>query len=147
MEMTNFSVSDSQHSPRRGHPFFISSVDFADATVLSVHGELDHQSAPQLHEAVGYAVFAMFDGLVIDLSGTSFLSSAGMAVLDHARQRCEDVSGAVAVVAQGPATARPLQLSGLTRNIPVVDSVEAALQGIREARSKEQPTDAGELCS
>ena len=86
-------------------------TDQGGVAVLRVVGAIDLATAPQLRAAVDAAIQAATRGLVIDLTGVDFLASAGMSVLVEAKQRLADKG--FAVVADGPATARPLKLTGL----------------------------------
>ena len=54
---------------------------------LTVHGELDLSTSPQLEEAIAHASSA--SRVVLDLSAMSFMDSSGLAVLLSARKRAE----------------------------------------------------------
>ncbi|QCQ93733.1 anti-sigma factor antagonist [Rhodococcus sp. SGAir0479] len=95
--------------------------------LLHVGGEIDVVTAPEFQEAVDRATSEHPDAvLVADLSDVTFLASAGLAVL----VRCSEERGEdrrFLVVAHGPTTVRPLELTGLTEALEVFSSVEAAL--------------------
>lgn len=120
--------------------FFITTVNHSETPAVSVHGDLDQLTAPQLIEAVGFAVSGKRDGLIIDLTCTSFLSSAGLKALDFARECSECAGIPYAVVAHGSATARPLRLVGPTPTIAIFDDFETALRAIRtEVKNQSSP--------
>ena len=93
------------------HTLSTTATEHDGIAVLTVSGAIDLATAPQLRDAVAAAIGAAERGLVIDLTGVGFLASAGMTVLVEAKQQLGDKG--FAVVADGPATARPLKLTGL----------------------------------
>ncbi|HKH50959.1 MAG TPA: STAS domain-containing protein, partial [Mycobacterium sp.] len=80
--------------------------------VLSVAGVVDMLTAPQLEEAITAAGKDSPQGVIVDLSAVDFLASAGMGILVAARDELP-ASVQFAVVADGPATSRPLKLVGI----------------------------------
>lgn len=88
-------------------------VQRQDVVILTVHGSLDVLTAAHLTAAVRDALAHDSRGLIIDLSGTDFLASAGMTALVSAYEATTPKR--FGVVATGPSTARPLQLVGLDR--------------------------------
>lgn len=106
------------------------SEDWAERTaVISVSGVVDMLTSPQLEAAIFAAFAKQPAALIIDLSDVDFLASAGMGVLVAARDRAADAAR-FAVVANGPATSRPLKLVGLADLIgmyPTLDEARAAL--------------------
>jgi anti-sigma B factor antagonist len=94
--------------------------------VLSVSGAVDMLSAPQLTEAIGAALPKQPAGLVVDLSKVDFLSSAGMSVLVNAHEQIAP-SARFAVVADGPATSRPIKLVGVADIVDLYTTLDAAL--------------------
>lgn len=104
--------------------------DWAGPTaVISVSGVIDMLTSPQLEAAIAAVLEKKPAALIIDLSDVDFLASAGMGVLVSARDRVPETAG-FAVVANGPATSRPLRLVGLADMIgmyPTLDEARAAL--------------------
>ncbi|WP_422743203.1 STAS domain-containing protein [Mycobacterium sp. WMMD1722] len=95
------------------------------ALVLQVSGTVDMVTGPKFHAAVESALGAAPKVLVIDLSEVTFLAAAGLHVLDVARAAAGD-STVFAVVADGPATVRPIELTGLDGVLglyPTIDDV------------------------
>jgi anti-sigma B factor antagonist len=96
----------------------------AGALVLTVHGDVDALTAPGLTEAI-------FDvpveqSVIVDLSHVEFLASAGMSVLVTGHQR-HSGGAQFAVVADGPATSRPLRLMGLDTVLALYPTLDEAL--------------------
>ncbi|MFD0207136.1 MULTISPECIES: STAS domain-containing protein [Saccharothrix] len=96
-------------------------------TVLAVSGEVDMLTAPQLRAD---ALRHLDDGrtLVLDLSGVSFLGSAGLAVLVEASQQAKRRGAEFRVVAVERAVTRPLVATGLGEVFSVFESVDQALE-------------------
>lgn len=80
--------------------------------VLSVSGEVDIVTAPRLQCELENVLADDPVLLLIDLSAVTFLASVGLSVLASAKQRAQPTTR-VAVVASGPVTARPIELTGL----------------------------------
>lgn len=103
------------------------SSDVVDGVVvLSVHDVVDAATAPELDAAITQVMDAAPAGLVIDLSAVTFLASAGMTSLMKAKERAGDIG--FAVVANSPATSRPLTLLGLDQELTLCATVEDALR-------------------
>ena len=97
--------------------------------VISASGVLDMLTAPRLQAGIAASVSRNPSAVIVDLSGVEFLASAGMAVLVSARERAEG-SFEFRVVADGPATSRPLTMVGLADTIglhPTLDGARATL--------------------
>jgi anti-anti-sigma factor len=69
-------------------------------------------TAPGLAGAIDTALAKKPDGLIVDLSKVEFLGSAGISVLMKTRDTLGDTTP-FCVVADGPATHRPLTLLGI----------------------------------
>ena len=96
------------------------------AVVLSVSGTLDMLTSQNLEIAVDSALSKSPAALIVDLTDVDFLASHGMDVLVATHHRLgADV--AFLVVADGPATARPLALIGITEIITVFPTLGQAL--------------------
>ncbi len=98
-------------------------------TVLSVAGTLDTLTVPHLQAAITAAAAASPAALIVDLSAVEFLASVGMGILvsTHA-----ELTPAIrfAVVADGPATSRPLKLVGIAEIVDLYATREEALTAV-----------------
>ena len=97
-----------------------------EAVVLSVSGEIDLVTAPQLGESINAAMRQEPVILVIDLSEVDFLGSAGMAVLVGCNQQAQGRTR-VRVVAAGDVTFRPMELTGVSDQISIFPTRDEAL--------------------
>jgi anti-anti-sigma factor len=99
--------------------------------VVSVSGVVDMLTSPQLKKAIAAALEKKPAALIVDLSDVDFLASAGMGALVAARDRVSESAG-FAVVADGPATSRPLKLVGLAEAIGMYPTLEEARAALGE---------------
>lgn len=94
--------------------------------VLSVSGAIDMLTAPGLTEAINAALTKSPSGLIVDLSKVKFLASAGIRVLVTANQEITPPAR-FGVVADGPATSRPMTLVGITDIVDLYAALDDAL--------------------
>lgn len=103
--------------------------------VVNCAGVLDMLTAPHLEERLSTVLAKLPKAVVVDLTDIDFLASHGMNVLLAARRNlAPDV--AFAVVADGPATSRPLKLIGVAELINMCATLDEALDklGIKPSR-------------
>lgn len=100
-----------------------------EVSVISVTGTLDMLTAPRLEAAIAAASAASPQAVVVDLAAVDFLASAGMGLLVAAHG---DLTPSVrfAVVADGPATSRPLKLVGIADVVDVFTTLDEALSAV-----------------
>ena len=102
-------------------------------TIAVITGELDLSNADEIGQAL-LATPSRPPGLIVDLHGTSYLDSTGLALLyDLAlrlRQRTQDM---VIVSPPGTAPRRVLEVTGLPAEMTIVDELDAALARMQEA--------------
>jgi len=97
--------------------------------VLTVAGVVDMLTAPQLEEAIAAAAKESPQGVIVDLGAVDFLASAGMGVLAAARDELPE-SVRFAVVADSPATSRPLKLVGIAEVVGLHATLGEALAAL-----------------
>ena len=95
-------------------------------TVVAVSGSVDMLTAPGLAEAIDSALAKKPKGLIIDLLKVEFLGSAGISVLMKTRDNLGE-SIPFCVVADGPATHRPLTLLGINELMSVCRRLDDAV--------------------
>jgi anti-anti-sigma factor len=94
--------------------------------VIATSGVVDMITAPQLEDAITAALAKSPTGLVVDLTDVEFLASAGMGVLVAAHDAAPEGVGTL-IVADGPATSRPLKLVGIADIMPLHATLDEAL--------------------
>ncbi|BDB45466.1 MULTISPECIES: STAS domain-containing protein [Mycobacterium] len=107
--------------------------DHDGVVVLSIGGEIDLVTAPALEEAIGGVIADNPGALIIDLSGVDFLGSVGLKILASTYEKLGD-GAEFGVVARGPATRRPIHLTGLDKTFPLYPTLEDGLTGVREGK-------------
>jgi anti-anti-sigma factor len=94
--------------------------------IVSVAGVVDMLTAPQLEGALRAAIEQKPASVIVDFTEVEFLASAGMGILVAVH---DEVSSDIklSVVAEGPATSRPLKLLGIADIIPLHATVDEAI--------------------
>ncbi|MFC9281691.1 STAS domain-containing protein [Streptomyces collinus] len=100
----------------------------ARTCVLTLHGELDYDSAVQLREAADH-VLADTDlsVLVVDCTGLEFCDSSGIGCLVLLYQRLSARGGVLRLAAVPVSVARVFALTGLDLAIPVHPTLREAI--------------------
>jgi anti-anti-sigma factor len=84
---------------------------------LILVGELDTHTAPMLAEHLAGLPDAT--DIVLDLSATTFISSAGLSTILRAQRRLEAGGGSLIVSDPDPTVARTIELSGLAETLGI----------------------------
>jgi anti-sigma B factor antagonist len=97
--------------------------------VVSATGVVDMLTAPQLDQAMRSALDKKPAGLVVDFTDVEFLASAGMGVLVAIHDELTSDTR-FCVVADGPATSRPLKLVGIADLIKMYATRDEAMSAL-----------------
>lgn len=81
--------------------------------MVTVGGEVDLYTAPQLRDELVEALEGGARRLVIDMSRVEFCDSTGISVLLSAMKRSRDKEGDLELVAPKPAVTKVLEVTGL----------------------------------
>jgi anti-sigma B factor antagonist len=97
--------------------------------VVAASGVVDMLTAPDLERAVRAALEKNPTGLVMDFTDVEFLASAGMGVIVAVH---EDIDSDMrfCIVADGPATSRPLKLVGIADLVKLYATTDEALSAL-----------------
>jgi anti-anti-sigma factor len=108
----------------------VTAVRHGAAQVLHVKGEVDATSAWRIDGAVmGVLPAQVVQGLVvIDLSGVTFFSAAGLTALLSARKLCDGLTD-LRIVAASPPVMRLLEVTALSGELTVYPTLDRALTG------------------
>jgi anti-sigma B factor antagonist len=98
--------------------------------VVAVAGDLDILTTPQLDRALHSAMRARPSALIVDLTRVDFLASVGMNLLVAAHHKITPTAR-FGVVADGPATSRPMKLIGIDSVIALYQTLDDALAEFR----------------
>lgn len=97
-----------------------------DTRVVTVTGEIDPQTAPEL-AAVLTAQLAVAQIVVVDLDGVEFLASAELTVLFDASELAAEQHRDLRLVCHCPSINRTLRITGLRERFGFADNVSRAL--------------------
>lgn len=99
---------------------------------ISVRGELDLSTAPELEGPLDQALESGEGSLLIDLSGCEFIDSTGIALIVRAWQRLNGDGNdhILAICSQNDQVRRVLEITGLELSIPVHTTRDEALSAI-----------------
>jgi anti-sigma B factor antagonist len=107
-------------------PISTSVAHHGETAVVAVGGEIDLSTAPAFEAAVATALHEEPAVLVIDLSDVTFMASVGLRILVATQEELRE-SVQVAVVANNPATSRPIEMTGLQEIISLYPTLDDAL--------------------
>jgi anti-anti-sigma factor len=100
--------------------------------VVTATGEVDLTNAERLRDALLAALNDGALGLVVDLTATTFLDSAGVSVLVRASRRATATAATVRLAVTATAVLRVLNLVGIDRLLEVHPSVADAVASLPE---------------
>jgi len=103
--------------------------------VVGVSGDIDLLTAPALEKVIGTVLAGDPAALVIDLSAVEFLGSVGLKILAATYEKLGKSAG-FGVVARGPATRRPIHLTGLDKTFPMYPGLDEALTAVRHGSNR-----------
>ncbi len=106
------------HSAVTQHPY---------AALVALTGELDAHTAVGLRSLLAEQLLAGPGNLVLDLSGLTFLDSAGVASLIAADKGTRRAGMRLVLAAPHPKVRKVLGITGIDAVLDTVDSVEQAL--------------------
>jgi anti-anti-sigma factor len=103
--------------------FSISVAEVDGRAQLTLRGELDLATAPELEQLLEERIDASED-VVVDLRGLEFMDSSGIRVLVAAHARAGRAGTRVFIVRPGPdsAVAKIVEVAGLDRELNILDA-------------------------
>jgi len=119
-------------------PFETSAAQLEDGVrIVSVQGELDLSTAPELEARLDEIVSSGDASLLIDLSECEFIDSTGIALIVRAWQQLDRSAGGegigrVVICSSNDQVRRVLDITGLELSIPVHGARDEALEALRD---------------
>lgn len=98
-----------------------------DVPVLSVAGEIDVYSAPELREKLLELFRGEHTTAVVDLTDVSFVDSTGLGVLVSGLKRFREAGGDLPLVVTQPQILKVLEITGLSSVFAVHSTLAGAL--------------------
>lgn len=108
----------------------VATRDVSDIPVVKVSGEIDAYTAPEFKSALGRAILAGADHLIVDLTEVSYMDSSGFGSLLSATKRIRPKGGTISLVGCTDAIERMLRLTNLDTVFGMFPTVDAALETI-----------------
>ena len=99
-----------------------------DLQIVTSQGDLDVHAAPQML-ALLLPLMQPGSRTIIEMSGTQFMDSSGLASIIEAAARARDVDGYLCIAAPSVRVERVLQITGVDTLIDVFDSLDSAKLG------------------
>ena len=100
--------------------------------MLTVRGELDLSTAPELREPLEQALQQDQPSILIDLTDCDFVDSTGVALIVEAWQRVDgQQDGRIALCCPNPQVRRVLEITGIEGSIGLHTERDAALAQLR----------------
>ena len=107
--------------------FSVEEHNHGGASVLTVNGELDLRTSPELEQRLSKAFDGGAELVILDLRGIEFMDSTGLRVLLSAHQRAHESGRRFALVRGADQVERVLTLTGVRDLLTVVDAPEELL--------------------
>ena len=107
--------------------------------MVTATGEIDITNAESLPDALLSTLNAGARGLVVDMTATTFLDSAGVTALVRASRRASATEAALRLAVTAAPVLRVLNLVGIDRLIEVYPSAAAALASLSDQAGHDLP--------
>jgi len=106
----------------------VESDQSSGVSVLTVAGRVSHRTAPDLETALESATAAPAGGVVLDLSGLDYISSAGLRAVGAAASRMKARGRGLVVCGLRDAVGVAFDLAGLRSTVAVEESRARAVE-------------------
>ena len=101
----------------------ISQTSNPDRHVITVSGEVDLASSPQLDDAIISALDSGAKAVAIDLTNVSFMDSSGLGVIVRGLKRCREAEIDLDLVITNERVLKVFGITGLDQVIPIHSSI------------------------
>lgn len=108
--------------------FEVQSRDEGRVLVVTLAGQLDTRSAPQLEKALDGPVGQGRNEILVDCARLDFVTSAGLRVLLMTGKRVAAAGGRLALCALNPSVREVFDISGFASLFPILPARESALE-------------------
>jgi anti-anti-sigma factor len=107
--------------------------------IVSASGEIDIINAEGLRDVLLTALNAGASALVVDMTSTTFLDSAGVTALVRATRRAAAADAALRLAVTAPSVLRVLNLVGIDRLIEVYPGIPDAMASLPDQSGRGLP--------
>ncbi len=119
----------------KGSTLSVTSKDYADCRLVSVSGRVDHTNFERFHEelkVLGGSVPAE-GGMVIDLGGLEFITSAGLRALLLTQKAVSEAKGKLVVAGIGGVVKEVFRISKFDALLSVADTTGDAMARVSDS--------------
>jgi anti-sigma B factor antagonist len=102
----------------------IATTPGSDRYVITVSGEVDLATSPELDTAIIAAIESEAASVVIDLTDVSFMDSSGLGVIVRGLKRCREADKDLDLVITNERVLKVFGITGLDQVMPIHDSIE-----------------------
>jgi anti-sigma B factor antagonist len=102
----------------------IATTPGSDRYVITVSGEVDLATSPELDTAIIDAIESGAASVVIDLTDVSFMDSSGLGVIVRGLKRCREADKDLDLVITNERVLKVFGITGLDQVIPIHDAIE-----------------------
>jgi anti-sigma B factor antagonist len=111
---------------------WLSAESRGDCTVITIHGDLDIVTSPELDECLT-AAQGSHRWIILDLADVDFLDTSALAVIVGHWKKAEAAGGTLALAGARYRYAKTLWITGLADKLTLYETVEAGLLAHAEA--------------
>ena len=102
----------------------IATTPGSDRFVITVSGEVDLATSPDLDTAIIAAIESKAGSVVVDLTDVSFMDSSGLGAIVRGLKRCREADKDLDLVITNERVLKVFGITGLDQVIPIHDSIE-----------------------
>ena len=106
--------------------FVVHSREVGAAAVITVSGELDIHTAPDLTEVLSPGI-AAGQPVIVDLTDVTFMDSSGLSVFVTALKRAREAGTTLTLVVSEPRVMRVFSITGIDTLIDIHATLDSAL--------------------
>lgn len=107
--------------------FQIAKTDQGGVRVIKIEGYLDAHTAPQFEDAIQQELEAGNTRIVVDCSGLTYISSAGLGVFMSFIEEIRERGGDIKLACITPKVYQVFEVLGFPALFDIVDTVDAAI--------------------
>jgi len=115
---------------RLNDPFKIEADSEGALQIVSVSGELDQGTEPQLREALATALDRGDGPVLVNLTACRFIDSTGLGLLVEAKRRLGEAQRRFAVCCPDEDVRRLLELTGIDEAVGLFDTLDEAVAAL-----------------
>lgn len=111
-------------------PFQVQAESNASLHTVSVSGELDQSTAPELRTVLADALGKPNGGVLVDLSDCGFIDSTGLSLLVETKRRLSEDERRFGVCCPDADVRRLLELTGIGQAVGLFDTRDEAIAAL-----------------